>query len=79
MVARGIYSVWLPLLVLERTGSAFSASISLFLSFAPFTAAGPLAGYAVDRFSRRDLILTANLLYAATILILPFTHTAWLI
>ncbi len=79
MVARGIYFVSLPLFVLERTGSAFSMSLSLFLGFAPFTLAGPFAGAVVDRFSRRDLIVLANLLYGAALSALPFMHAQYLI
>lgn len=79
MIARAIYFVGLPLFVLERTGSAFSMSISLLLGFAPFTIAGPLAGSIVDRFSRRDLLVATNLLYGLTLLALPFTHAAWVI
>ncbi|MEW6554629.1 MAG: MFS transporter [Actinomycetota bacterium] len=78
-IARGIYFVGLPLFVLERTGSAFSMSISLLLGFAPFTIAGPFAGAIVDRFSRRDLLIVGNLLYAAFLFVLPFVHAAWLI
>jgi MFS transporter, DHA3 family, macrolide efflux protein len=79
MIARGIYFVALPLFVLERTGSAFSMSISLLLSFAPFTLAGPFAGSIVDRFSRRDLLIATNLLYGLALFVLPFAHAAWLI
>jgi MFS family permease len=79
MIARGIYFVGLPLFVLERTGSAFSMSISLFMGFAPFTIAGPFAGSIVDRFSRRDLLVATNLLYGLVIFVLPFTHAPWLI
>ncbi|RJP26908.1 MAG: MFS transporter [Actinobacteria bacterium] len=79
LVARAIYFVGLPLFVLERTGSAFSMSISLFLGFAPFTLAGPFAGSIVDRFSRRDLLVITNLLYGITLFILPFAHAVWLI
>ncbi|WP_458012173.1 MFS transporter [Candidatus Solincola sp.] len=74
MAARGIYFVGLPLFVLERTGSPFSMSVSLFLSFAPFTLAAPFVGPVVDRFSRRDLLVGANLLYGLFLLILPFLH-----
>jgi len=79
MIARGIYFVSLPLFVLERTGSALSMSISLFLGFAPFTIAGPFAGSIVDRFSRRDLLVITNLLYGAALFVLPFLHAPYLI
>ncbi|MBN2026407.1 MAG: MFS transporter [Actinobacteria bacterium] len=79
LVARAIYFVALPLFVLERTGSAFSMSISLFLGFTPYTLAGPFAGSIVDRFSRRDLLVITNFLYGMTVFVLPFTHAAWLI
>lgn len=71
MVARGIYAVALPLFVLERTRSAFSMSVSLFLYFSPFVIAGPFVGSLVDRFSRRDLILLTNLLYGVLLFLLP--------
>lgn len=77
MVARGIYYVGLPLFVLERTGSPFSMSVSLFLSFAPYTLAGPFVGPVVDRFSRRDLLVASNLLYGSFILILPSLHAPY--
>ncbi len=79
LVARAIYFVALPLFVLERTGSAFSMSISLFLGFAPYTLTGPFVGSIVDRFSRRDLLVITNLLYGLTVFVLPFIHAAWLI
>lgn len=79
MMARAAYFVALPLFVLERTGSAFSMGISLFLGYAPFTLAGPFAGSVVDRFSRRDLIVATNLLYGAALLVLPFMHAQYLI
>ncbi len=79
MAARGVYSVALPLFVLERTRSAFSMSISLFLYFTPFVVAGPFVGSLVDRFSRRDLILLTNLLYGALLFLLPLTHVPFLI
>ncbi len=79
MVARGVFFVGLPLFVLERTGSALSMSISLLLSFAPFTVAGPFAGYVVDRFSRRDLLVLSNLAYGALLFALPFLHAAYLV
>ncbi|WP_287154041.1 MFS transporter [Candidatus Solincola tengchongensis] len=77
MVARGVYYVGLPLFVLERTGSPFSMSVSLFLSFAPFTLAAPFVGPVVDRFSRRDLLVASNLLYGSFILILPFLRAPY--
>jgi DHA3 family macrolide efflux protein-like MFS transporter len=79
LMARAVYFVALPLFVLERTESAFSMSISLFLGFAPFTLAGPFAGSIVDRFSRRDLLVITNLFYGITVFILPFAHAVWLI
>lgn len=79
MVARGIFFVGLPLFVLERTGSALSMSISLLLSFAPFTVAGPFAGQVVDRFSRRDLLVLSNLVYGALLFPLPFVHATYLV
>lgn len=79
MAARGVYYVGLPLFVLDRTGSAFSMSISLFLSFAPFTLAAPFVGPIVDRFSRRDLLVYANLLYGSFLLALPFLHAPILV
>ncbi len=79
MMARAAYFVGLPLFVLERTGSAFSMGISLFLGYAPFTVAGPFAGAVVDRLSRRDLIVATNLLYAAALFALPFMHSTVLI
>lgn len=77
MVARGVYYVGLPLFVLELTGSPFSMSVSLFLSFAPFTLAAPFVGPVVDRFSRRDLLVASNLLYGSFILILPFLRAPY--
>ncbi len=79
MAARGVYFVTLPLFVLERTGSAFSMSISLFLNFAPYTLAAPFVGPVVDRFSRRDLLVAANLLYGLLLLALPFLRSPLLI
>lgn len=79
MVARGIYSVGLPLFVLERTGSALAMGISLFLSFAPFTLAAPFVGPLVDRFSRRDLLVLTNLLYGVFVFFLPLLHAPRLV
>ena len=79
MMARAAYFVGLPLFVLERTGSTFSMGISLFLGYVPFTIAGPFAGAVVDRLSRRDLIVAANLLYGAALFFLPFMRATYLI
>ncbi len=78
-VARDIYYVALPLFVMERTGSTFSMGVAFFLSFVPYTIMGPFVGYLVDHYSRRDMLLAATFLYAATVTTLPFVEQQYLI
>lgn len=77
MYARGIYFILLPLYVLGITDSTLSMGISLLLAFAPYTLAGPLVGYVVDRFSRRDMLVITNLLYGGALFFLPFVSSAF--
>ena len=53
--------VALALLVLDRTGSPLLAAATFAVSFLPVVIGGPLLGPLADRFSRRNLMLLADL------------------
>lgn len=53
--------VALALLVLDRTGSPLLAAATFAVSFLPIVVGGPLLGPFADRFSRRTLMLLADL------------------
>jgi len=55
----------LSVLVFERTNSAAAAALTYATSYLPATVGGPVLGRLVDRYSRRAVMITADLLRAA--------------
>ena len=68
--------VALLLLTVRYVNSAWGVTAVLLADFLPAVAFGALFGAAADRYSRRALIVTANLLQAAAWGGLAFAHTA---
>ena len=57
--------VALTVLVFQRTGSPLLTALTYAATFLPVVVAGPLLGGLADRFPRRRLLITADLLRAA--------------
>jgi MFS transporter, DHA3 family, macrolide efflux protein len=56
----------------ETDGSAFSVGLMLMASAAPSLLVGLVAGVFVDRYDRRRIMITADLLRAGLVLLIPF-------
>jgi MFS family permease len=71
----GDYSLWLAMAIWmkEMTGSSAWAGLVMFC-FALGNLFSPLGGVAADRFRRRPLLITANLMAAALVLLLLLVH-----
>jgi MFS family permease len=69
-------SVAVYALLLELTGNATSVALMIVVQFLPQAIIGPLAGVVVDRFDRRRVMIAADLLRGAVILVLPFAARA---
>lgn len=63
--------VWL---VYEMTGSAKDVGLLVIVYTAPVIVGGPLAGYLLDRFDRRIVLLADNLIRGATMACIPLLH-----
>jgi len=75
-IGNGIAIVALPWLVLERTGSATSASIVAAASSIPLLFASILSGTVVDRIGRRRTSLLSDLLSGLSVIAIPLAdHT----
>lgn len=75
-------SVAIYALLLELTGSATSVALMILVQFFPQAVVGPMAGVVVDRLDRRKVMIAADLLRGALILVLPFADRSgmvWLI
>jgi CRP-like cAMP-binding protein/sugar phosphate permease len=69
------------ILVYRVTGSALSVGLMLMATAAPSLLVGLIAGVFVDRFDRRRIMIFADVLRAALVLLIPFLITssiAWL-
>ncbi len=63
-------SVALYALLLELTGTASSVAVMIIVQFMPMALVGPLAGVVVDRVDRRRLMIGADILRGALVLVL---------
>lgn len=70
-VANGVVTIVIPWLVLERTNSVAAAGLVAALSAVPGILAAPLAGWAVDRFGRRIVSITSDVLSALSVAAIP--------
>lgn len=65
-----IYAFAISFYILQLTGSATSFAANLLCSIVPRTLMGPFAGYSADRYSRKKIVITAQLVSSAAILVL---------
>jgi MFS family permease len=63
-------SVAVYALLLELTGNATSVALMIIVQFLPMAVIGPVAGVVVDRVNRRRLMIAADILRGALILVL---------
>ncbi len=69
--------VALNLYVLNLTGSATALAGLLAVEAIPAMLVGPFAGVVIDRFSRRRVMIIANLVAMVAFLLLPLTDVLW--
>jgi MFS family permease len=67
----------LAVYVHDLTGSATAVGFALALGAIPRLIVGPFGGVIADRLDRRRLMIGCNLIRAAIVAGLPFTHAAW--
>src|SRR5947208_6064403 len=80
-IGSALSSLAASILVFRLTNSALSVGLMLMATAAPSLVVGLVAGVFVDRFDRRRIMLTADLLRAALALLIPFLvplNIAWL-
>jgi MFS transporter, DHA3 family, macrolide efflux protein len=56
-----VYSFALSFYILQMTGSAKSFALNLICNILPRTLAAPFAGYLVDRYSRKTIVITSQI------------------
>ena len=69
------------IIVYRLTGSALSVGLMLMATAVPALVFGLIAGVVVDRYDRKRIMITADLLRAAVVFTIPFlvhVHVAWL-
>lgn len=64
-LGNGIYTFGISLYILAATGSAISFALNLVLSALPRAILAPFAGYLVDRYSRKKIVLVSRISAAA--------------
>jgi len=67
----------LAVYVNNLTGSATAVGLALALHSIPWFTIGPFAGVLADRMDRRRVMIATNLVRAAVVGSLPFTHHVW--
>jgi NRE family putative nickel resistance protein-like MFS transporter len=67
----------LAVYVHDLTGKTFAVGFALALRTIPWIVIGPLGGVIADRMDRRLVMITCDLIRAALVGALPFTHAAW--
>lgn len=66
-----------PWLVYQSTDSAFSTGVMLALYALPYVLFGAFAGVIIDRFNKRSVMVTADLIRAALTLSVPLIAKQW--
>ncbi|QFU88448.1 MFS transporter [Amycolatopsis sp. YIM 10] len=77
LLGKGIASVIMPLLVLDRTGDVLAAGVLATVATATSAGVGIVGGLLVDRVDRRLVSSTADLLGAAAVAALPVADSLW--
>jgi MFS family permease len=70
-------TVALMALVLDLTGSATAGGVILVLRLLPAGFAGPIAAGVAERWDRRHIMLTCDLVRAALVALVPLVRAAW--
>jgi MFS transporter, NRE family, putaive nickel resistance protein len=76
-VGNFITFIALAVYVHDLTGTVTGVGLALALRALPRIFIRPFAGVLADRMDRRRLVIAANLIRAALVAALPFTHMAW--
>ncbi len=74
---KGIASVVMPLLVLDRTGDVLAAGVLATATTAASALAGLVSGLLVDRIDRRGVSVVSDLLAALSVAALPVVDALW--
>jgi MFS family permease len=77
LLGKGIASVVMPLLVLDRTGDVLAAGILATVSTAASAATGIVSGLLVDRLDRRTVSVASDVLAALSVAALPVVDVLW--
>lgn len=77
LLGKGIASVVLPLLVLDRTGDVLAAGVLATVTTAASAATGLVSGLAVDRMDRRRVSVASDVLAAMSVAALPLVDIVW--
>src|SRR5262249_41938378 len=80
-VGSSLTSLASSILVLRLTGSALSVGLMLMATALPSLFVGLIAGVFVDRYDRKRIMITADLLRAVLVFLIPFLISfdiAWL-
>ncbi len=74
-LGQSVVYVAVALYVYQLTGSARELSFALALELLPWVVVGPLAGMLADHLERKRVLVTAYLVQAVLVALLPFTST----
>ncbi|PSK99975.1 MFS transporter [Murinocardiopsis flavida] len=77
LLGKGIASVVMPLLVLDRTGDVLAAGVLATAATAASAAMGLVSGLLVDRVDRRTVAVASDLLAALSVAALPVVDAFW--
>ncbi len=72
-----IHYIALVVLVFELTGQGTAVAVLVVAEIVPVLILGPIAGVLIDRFSRRGVLIGADLVRAALVLTLVWPQGAW--
>jgi MFS family permease len=72
-----LHYIAMVVLVYELTGQGAAVAILVTAEIIPILALGPIAGVIVDRFSRKSVLIAADLFRAALVLSLVWPQNVW--
>ncbi|MGV8874537.1 MAG: MFS transporter, partial [Rhodococcus sp. (in: high G+C Gram-positive bacteria)] len=77
LLGKGISSVVMPLLVLDRTGDVLAAGVLATVATAASALTGLVSGLVVDRIDRRLVSVVSDVLAALSVAALPLVDALW--
>lgn len=77
LLGNGVAAVALPLIVLQITGSPLSMGVIATSAAVPAVLIGLAAGFVLDRWNRRTVSVTSDLISAAAVAALPVVDMIW--